>query len=154
MMNRRNIYRKREAGRKIKSLLLACGLAALAGSNVHAEGDAEAGSRTFLMFCSGCHGTDGFAEYEYAPSFSMGERLQKDDRELLQSVIKGINNMPPWGDKLPVQDLRNAIAYIRQMHERNLRGEAPLQADTPVNVYRFKPVGEQNMDWKAKESGQ
>ena len=57
--------------------------------SVHAQTDAQAGGRTFQMFCAGCHGQDGLAVYEHAPSFSMGEHLQKDDRELLQSVIKG-----------------------------------------------------------------
>ena len=122
----------------------------LTGFNAQANTSAQAGARTFLTYCSGCHGQDGFAAYEHAPSFSMGERLQKDDRELLQSVLNGINNMPGWRDMLPVQDLRNAIAYIRLMHERNLRGEAPRQGDSPDIYYRFKPVGEENMDWKVK----
>ena len=103
------------------------------------------------MFCSGCHGKDGFAAYEHAPSFSMGDRLQKDDRELLQSVMNGLNEMPPWRDMLPVQDLRNTIAYIRLMHERQQKGQAPLQVEPPDKIYMFKPVGEDNMDWDAKE---
>jgi cytochrome c6 len=123
----------------------------LASSGVHAGTDPEAGANTFLTYCSGCHGKEGFAAYEHAPSFSMGERLQKDDRELLQSVLKGKNEMPPWRDKLPVQDLRNAIAYIRLMHERHTKGESPLQVEAPDKYYMFKPVGEQNMDWKAKQ---
>ena len=123
----------------------------LIGFNAQADTNAQAGAKTFLTYCSGCHGKEGFAAYEHAPSFSMGERLQKDDRELLQSVLNGINNMPGWRDMLPVQDLRNEIAYIRLMHERNLRGEAPRQGDSPDIYYRFKPAGEQNMDWKAKD---
>ena len=124
---------------------------AFASFSAHARPDPEAGARTFLMFCAGCHGQDGFAAYENAPSFSMGERLQKDDRELLQSVLKGINEMPPWRDLLPVQDLRNAIAYIRLMNERKARGESPRQEAMPENVYMFKPFGGENMDWDASE---
>ena len=128
--------------------LVAC-LCALTGFSASAETDAEAGGRIFQMFCAGCHGPDGLATYEHAPSFSMGENLQKDDRELLQSVIKGTGNMPPWGDKLAVQDLRNAIAYIRLMHESKLKGEPPVQVEKSDRQYLFKPVGEQDMDWKA-----
>ena len=122
----------------------------LIGFNAQADTNAQAGAKTFLTYCAGCHGQDGFAAYEHAPSFSMGERLKKDDRELLQSVLNGKNNMPPWRDMLSVEDLRNAIAYLRLMHERHLKGEAPLQTETPDRYYMFKPVGEQNMDWKAK----
>ena len=81
----------------------------------------------------------------------MGERLQKDDRELLQSVLNGKNSMPPWRDMLSVEDLRNAIAYLRLMHQRHLKGEPPLQVEAPDKYYMFKPVGEQNMDWKVKQ---
>jgi cytochrome c6 len=123
----------------------------LASFSIQAATDQAAGANIFLTYCSGCHGKEGFAAYEHAPSFSMGERLQKDDRELLQSVLNGKNQMPPWRDMLSVEDLRNAIAYLRVMHERNLKGEAPLQTEAPDKYYMFKPVGEQNMDWKAKD---
>lgn len=117
-----------------------------------APGDnVKQGEATFLKFCAGCHGFDGKANYEHSPSFSIGERLQKDDRELLQSVLNGKNNMPPWRDKLPVQDLRNAIVYLRLMHERYVKGEPPLQTKVPDVYYLFKPVGEQNMDWATGE---
>ena len=109
------------------------------------------GANVFLKYCSGCHGLDGFATYEHAPSFSMGERLQKDDRELLQSVLNGKNSMPPWKDKLPVQALRDAISYLRIMHERHTKGEMPLQDELPKTQYLFKPVGEPDMDWIIKK---
>ena len=76
-------------------------LALLAGPGAQAAPAQHPGARTFLTFCAGCHGMDGFAAYEHAPSFSMGERLQKDDRELLQSVLKGTGNMPPWRGTRP-----------------------------------------------------
>jgi len=132
------------------SLVTVFCLSMLASFCVLADTHQPTGANIFLTYCSGCHGIDGFAAYEHAPSFSMGERLQKDDRELLQSVLNGKNNMPPWKDKLQVQDLRNAIAYIRVMHERQTKGEPPRQDDSPDNYFLFKPVGEQNMDWKAK----
>lgn len=109
--------------------------------------DAARGAQTFLKYCAGCHGFEGEAVYEHAPSFSLGERMQKDDRELLQSVLNGKNNMPPWRDKLPIQDLRNAIAYLRLMYERHERGEKPRQDELPDIYYLFKPVGEKDMDW-------
>lgn len=105
------------------------------------------GAQTFLKYCAGCHGFDGKANYEHAPSFSLGDRMQKDDQELLQSVLNGKNNMPPWRDKLPVEKLRDAITYLRLMHSRHERGDQPRQIDIPDTYYLFKPVGEENMDW-------
>lgn len=112
------------------------------------------GEKIFLKYCAGCHGFDGFAAYEYAPSFSMGERMQKDDSQLLQSVLKGLNGMPPWQDKLSVGDLREAIAYIRTMHERNQKGELSQQQLPEDTYYLFKPVGEEDMDWRTKKKQQ
>ena len=122
----------------------------LASFSIQAATGQAAGANIFLTYCAGCHGKEGFAAYEHAPSFSMGERLQKDDRELLQSVLNGKYEMPPWRDMLSVEDLRNAIAYLRVMHERNLKGEAPLQTEAPDRYYMFRPTGEQDMDWKAE----
>lgn len=124
--------------------------------SMHAWGESQGandaiGADIFLKYCAGCHGFDGHAAYEHAPSFSMGDRLEKDDRELLQSVLNGKNNMPPWRDKLPVQDLRNAVTYLRVMHERYEKGEPPRQDGLPDIYYLFKPVGERNMRWKAEE---
>lgn len=115
------------------------------------EATANSGEKTFLRYCAGCHGFEGKARYEHAPSFSLGDRLQKDDRELLQSVLKGKNSMPPWKDKLPVHDLRNAITFLRLMHERYGQGETPLSNGLPKFYYLFKPVGEEDMDWVNKK---
>jgi len=123
-----------------------CVLSLVFITNVNAA-DASKGTQVFLKYCAGCHGFEGEANYQHAPSFSLGDRMQKDDRELLQSVLNGKNNMPPWRDKLPVQDLRNAIAYLRLMYKRHESGEPPRQDDLPDVYYLFKPVGEGNMDW-------
>ena len=111
----------------------------------------ERGETIFLAFCAGCHGFNGKASYKHAPSFSLGERLQKDDRELLQSVLNGKNNMPPWRDKLPVQDLRNAIAYLRLMHARYEEDESLVNDSEPELYYLFKPIGESDMEWVRPE---
>jgi len=134
----------------IYTLTLSLALLLTATVDVYAA-DAEKGAQTFLKFCAGCHGFDGEANYENAPSFSLGDRMQKDDRELLQSVLNGKNNMPAWRDKLPVQDLRNAVAYLRLMYERHEKGEKPRQDELPDVYYLFKPVGEADMDWVREE---
>ena len=104
------------------------------------------GADVFLTYCAGCHGFDGHAAYEHAPSFSMGERLEKDDRELLQSVLNGKNAMPPWQDKLPVEDLRKAVSYLRIMHQRQKQGKNPRQEPLPNKYYLFTPLGEKQYE--------
>jgi len=105
-------------------------------------GRALTGSDIFLKYCAGCHGFDGFAKYEHAPSFSMGERLHKNDQELLRSVIDGRHAMPYWEYKLTRDMLRSAIAYIRIMDQRYRSGLPSREEPIPETHYRFNPVGE------------
>jgi mono/diheme cytochrome c family protein len=105
------------------------------------------GADVFLIFCAGCHGVDGFAAYPAAPSFSMGDRLHKDDSTLLRSILTGKGAMPPWEDKLPVSMLRNAIRYLRIMNERVKVGQSPRQQKLPTTMFRFQPTGERKPYW-------
>ncbi len=78
-------------------------------------GDPAAGRATFVSICSSCHGLDGIATYEYAPSFAKGQRLNQDDATLLVSVRDGLGRMPPWGVMLSEQQILDAIAYARTL---------------------------------------
>lgn len=119
-------------------------LSALAGNGT---GQALTGSDIFLKYCAGCHGFDGFAEYEFAPSFSMGDRLYRSDEELLRSVIAGRHAMPYWKHKLSIDMLRSAIAYLRVMQQRHSSGLPPREEPIPETYYRFNPVGEDEDYW-------
>lgn len=105
------------------------------------------GAEVFLKYCAGCHGENGFAEYEHAPSFSMGERLHKSDHELLASVLKGKHGMPYWENKLSIDMYRSAIAYLRVMEQRYSSGLPPREEPLPEVRYKFKPVGEEKDYW-------
>lgn len=109
--------------------------------------DKPKGADTYLTFCGGCHGFEGEPVYIYAPSFYYGDRMQKSDAELLQSVLNGTKGMPHWEGKLPVEDLRNAIDYLRLMYERYKKGEPSRQEEMPDVHYYFKPTGKGNLDW-------
>lgn len=110
-------------------------------------GQAANGSTVFLKYCAGCHGFDGFAEYGFAPSFSMGERLYKSDDELLRSVTAGRHAMPYWKHKLSIDMLRSAIAYLRIMQQRYSSGLPPREQPIPETHYKFNPVGEDEDYW-------
>jgi mono/diheme cytochrome c family protein len=93
--------------------LLAALAVSLPGANAQA-GNAAAGKSTFVSICSSCHGLDGIATLDYAPSFAKCQRLEQDDAKLLVSVRDGIGGrMPPWGTYLTEREILDAIAYAR-----------------------------------------
>jgi len=136
-------------------ILGTCNIAVAVDDNKHLTEDESAnapdGADVFLKYCAGCHGFDGRAEYELAPSFSMGERLQKSDQELLQSVMQGKHSMPYWKDKLGVDEFRSAITYLRVMAERHSSGLPPREKPIPEKHYKFIPVGEDEDYWENRE---
>ncbi|HEY2532198.1 MAG TPA: cytochrome c [Xanthobacteraceae bacterium] len=81
--------------------------------------DAAKGKATFISICSSCHGLDGIATLDYAPSFAEFQRLDQDDAKLLVSVRDGIGvRMPPWGTSLSQQETLDAITYARTFCKR------------------------------------
>jgi len=95
----------------------------LSVANAHA-GDAAAGRATFVSICSTCHGLDGIATLEYAPSFAKCQRLDQDDATLLVSVRDGMGGrMPPWGVMLTEHEILDAIAYARTFCKRGQSGQ-------------------------------
>lgn len=95
------------AGGLAVTLLFVVGAPAFAG-------DAARGKATFASICSSCHGLDGIATLDYAPSFAKCQRLDQDDAKLLVSVRDGIGGrMPPWGTYLTDLEILDALAYAR-----------------------------------------
>ncbi len=67
----------------------------------------------FHSNCAMCHGYDGVPILPGAPNFSMGERLEKSDAELLKVIANGTETMPPWKDVLSEEQRSAALAFIR-----------------------------------------
>jgi mono/diheme cytochrome c family protein len=98
------------------------GLAAIVEASAANAGDAAAGRAIFASICSTCHGMDGVATLEFAPSFSRCERLNQDDATLLVSVRDGIGGrMPPWGAYLTEHQILDALAYARSLCSKKPR---------------------------------
>jgi mono/diheme cytochrome c family protein len=142
-----------KSGQKlVAGALVLMGTASLAYTEAtHGGGEDPEGAEVFLTYCAGCHGIDGFAAYPAAPSFSMGERLHKDDDTLLQSVLNGKGAMPYWEGKLPRPMLRSTIRYLRIMEARVKAGQAPRQRSLPARMFRFQPTGEREPAWWRSE---
>lgn len=76
-------------------------------------GDVLSGNAIFHERCAVCHGVDGNALLPGAPSFATGERMEKTDEELLQTIRHGKDLMPPWGEILSEEERRDALSYVR-----------------------------------------
>src|SRR3972149_3250453 len=63
--------------------------------------------------CAACHGLDGVSLLPDVPEFAKGERLDKTDEELLQSLRHGKGMMPAWGDILSDQDRERVLSYLK-----------------------------------------
>jgi mono/diheme cytochrome c family protein len=69
----------------------------------------DKGAETFSTFCSPCHGP----HMEY-PGGSFDLRTFPPDQRgrFVNSVTKGKNNMPPWGDLFQDEDIEALWAYV------------------------------------------
>ncbi len=84
---------------------------------------AESGQDLFEANCAACHGFDGVAFLPGAPDFSIGERLDKTDVELMKSMKEGLNMMPPWqpeGKEIVLTDeqLKSCLVHIKSFHKK------------------------------------
>lgn len=105
------------------------------------EHDGE-GKRTYLTFCSGCHGFSGMRFFPFSPSFAMGERMTKSNAALMQSILNGKGMMPSWKDKLPRSQLEKALGYLRELALRTGYGTDTSGFGTaPELFFIFNPPG-------------
>jgi TPR repeat protein len=101
------------------------------------------GRRLYAAFCAGCHGRHGIAAYQESPSFALGERMEKQDTELLTSIRLGMGSMPEWGSKFSEEELRSVLIYLRGFQERYRGGLATSLQDRPDSFFLFGPMGGQ-----------
>ncbi len=105
-----------------------------------ADEEPSEGSKAYGMFCSGCHGWRGIAAYGEAPSFALGERMEKSDGELLQTIQEGHGQMPSWRSKLPRPLLKTALAHARTLRGAYRDGMIHLVPGPPEYFFRFGPM--------------
>jgi len=98
------------------------------------------GSQIFGTFCAGCHGAVGLAEYRPAPSFALGERMEKSDRELLTSIEWGHQRMPEWSEKIPREWIAQALGHVRGLSTELRFGLLHRLRPLPERAFRFGPM--------------
>lgn len=83
------------------------GVAPATGSRI------EKGKNVYVKLCAGCHGFDGISNFKPAPSFALGERLEKDNKALYRSILNGLGKMPSWRDSLSPKAIKEVVYFIR-----------------------------------------
>lgn len=95
------------------------------------HGDPEKGKVIYGKYCFYCHGREGRGDGAIAiavsphPADFVGDKkkMAKSDEELIKSIAEGIRRevgseemaMPRWKDILSEEDMRNALAYVREL---------------------------------------
>ena len=86
-------------------------------------GDPRTGAELYRLHCATCHGADGKGAVSAGtPDYTGAAGLRtRTDAELIQIIREGrlpqppaVNPMPPWGNVLPAQSIRDVVAYLRE----------------------------------------
>ena len=97
----------------------------------------SSGEELYKANCSTCHGLTGEADTPAgqalkAHSLKSPDVLAKSDAQLLAIAKKGKGQMPPWGDVLTDNQLKNVIAYIHTLQKS--KSEAGSSTTNPAEA--------------------
>ncbi len=72
------------------------------------------------MRCAPCHGAKGAGETKLGQSLHVrdlgsAEVQNQSDAELAEIISKGKGKMPPYGGKLPKEQINEIVKYIRTL---------------------------------------
>ena len=98
--------------------------------------DEDLGKNVYVTFCAGCHGFNGEAPFDKSPSFARHERLKKTNRELLNSILNGLNSMPAWRHTLSEPEARAVLAYVQERFGEGSQDKTVLQAPPMEKLQR------------------
>ena len=91
------------------SLVLACTSAEAQNPQPFPQEQIDKGAEAYSTYCVPCHGT----RMDYpGGSFDLRTFPPQQYARFENSVIKGKNNMPPWGDVLQGADVEALWAYV------------------------------------------
>ena len=87
-----------------------------AGQVLAGESGDGAGRAIYDSYCGACHGFDGLPLLPNTPNFAAGERMEKPDSELLDSIRVGKGTvMPPWVGILNDEECEQVLKFIRSI---------------------------------------
>ena len=81
----------------------------------HHDAARHPGERTYIMYCTSCHGYDGRGLQGLGADFVNDKTiLAKADGELFQSIWHGKGRMPAWRGIITKEQVQQVILYIRE----------------------------------------
>ena len=84
---------------------------------------ADDAATTYKAKCAMCHGADGKAATPAGKSmgahdFASDEVRKQSDAELEQIIVKGKGKMPAYGTKLKPAEIKDLVAYVRELGKK------------------------------------
>lgn len=98
----------------IPAIVAACQISGFAHAG---DSDLSAlhGKDIYDSYCGPCHGFNGSPLLPHTPDFSVGERMEKSDSELLESIRAGKGKaMPAWLGILSEKECEEVLQFIRE----------------------------------------
>lgn len=101
------------------SLLCLCMMLVLVPSS-WSQGDAE---KNYKAKCALCHAPDGSGattpgKAMGVPDFRSPDVQKESDEALTEAISKGKNKMPKYADKLKDSEIKDLIAYMRELGKK------------------------------------
>ncbi|CAN5478402.1 cytochrome c [soil metagenome] len=94
----------------------------------------QRGRQRYDIYCSMCHGTDGYGEglvvqhgFPQPPSFHSDRLRNLPDDYLNHVITHGLGKMPPYDDQVPPADRWAIVSYVRALQ----RSQHATIADVP-----------------------
>ncbi|HVR26837.1 MAG TPA: cytochrome c [Candidatus Polarisedimenticolia bacterium] len=84
---------------------------------------AQSAPVTYKAKCAGCHGADGKASTGAgkalgAHDFGSEEVAKMSDADLIKTVTDGKNKMPAYGKSMKDPEIKDLVAYIRELSKQ------------------------------------
>lgn len=117
----------------LRRVLLAVAVMCGTSTAVLAEGEARHGETLYKVYCTQCHGIEGdgygintpdmaVLPRDHTDSAEMSARTDDDLFKAIQGGGKAVNKsvlMPSWSGNLSEADIRDIIAYLRELCCKN-----------------------------------
>jgi len=106
--------------RGVGTILLSAVCGMFLASSARAQGDA---AKNYTAKCVTCHGADGSANMPAgkalkARDFHSPDVRNESDDVLAQVIATGKNKMPAFGKQLNSQQIKDLVAYVRQLGKK------------------------------------
>ena len=108
---------------KIITLAIITSFLAITALAQSSKGHGSIGEALFQEQCIGCHGPDGRAQTELGKKLGAADLTsaaiqQQNDSQLATMIKNGKGQMPTFDNNLSDDEIRNVIAYIRQLAKK------------------------------------